>query len=413
MWPIALWYGGVMGIGLAALLVLWALAIIAFKQATGVFASGLLLVAVVLAAASTWAVTNATDLKQTSQLQTIHGPLVRLVAASVSSRGALEEVRAAAEPSAELTALQSKYDGHAASIENLLQAEWQYHRAGPWDEGALLYKLTWDLNAVRVHHARWEKRAEGLDCPAPPAVLDLPEAVSRLKDHLQNERVLAGAIAEQFEGFAVEAPESRTVSDAAVMKGIAVVCGGLALLCAAAVVLVWRKRSWLMIDVVVAVTAIVLVNLAGWLALGAGSDQERLRANLFAASATVSREAIELNQNANALMPVVRSGALQPRRTRETLTADYAEYLNSVRSLEQLVRIWDQFVLTGTLDTGLVASERVNTHDDLLDAIRSRTLTLYRQYAQIDRGVADLSCRAEWFPREGGSTMEDQLLALP
>ena len=44
----------------------------------------------------------------------------------VSTRTALEDVRAVAEPSPGLTALQSQYDAHEASIDSLLQAEWQH-----------------------------------------------------------------------------------------------------------------------------------------------------------------------------------------------------------------------------------------------------------------------------------------------
>ena len=51
--------------------------------------------------------------------------------------------------------------------------------------------------------------------------------------------------------------------------------------------------------------------------------------------------------------------------------------------------------------------------DDLLNAVRSRTLVLYRQYVQLDRRIADLSCRSEWFPRDANRTREDELLALP
>jgi hypothetical protein len=122
--PAVLWYGGLLGLGLAALLTLWALALYAIKQATGGFVAVLLGGALVLAAASSWALTSGTGLRQGNQLRQVHAPLVHLVATSVHSRAALEDVRAAAEPSAELTAFQSKYDGHEASIERLLQAEW-------------------------------------------------------------------------------------------------------------------------------------------------------------------------------------------------------------------------------------------------------------------------------------------------
>ena len=137
--PIVLWYGGLVGIGLTGLLVLWALALVAIKRATDAFAAGILAAALVLAVASSWAVTRATALNQGNQLTKVHESIVRLVAGSVHARGALEDVRAVAQPSSELTALQAKYDNHETSIESLLQAEWQYQRGGPWDERGLLY----------------------------------------------------------------------------------------------------------------------------------------------------------------------------------------------------------------------------------------------------------------------------------
>ena len=155
--------------------------------------------------------------------------------------------------------------------------------------------------------------------------------------------------------------------------------GGLSLLSGAAVFLVWRKRSWHLIDGLVAIDALVLINLAGWLALGAGADQEQLRANLFARAAMVYRETLDLNDSMKALMLVARGGVLQPRDSSAKLIADYAAYMNVVDSLTQLVRIWDRAVLTGALDAGLVSSERIQSHDDLLNAVRSRTLTLHRQ----------------------------------
>ena len=411
--PIVLWYGGLVGIGLTGLLVLWALALVAIKRATDAFAAGILAAALVLAVASSWAVTRATALNQGNQLTKVHESIVRLVAGSVHARGALEDVRAVAQPSSELTALQGKYDNHETSIESLLQAEWQYQRGGPWDERGLLYKMTWDLNDVLVHHARWEKRAEALECPVPPAVPALADVTARLRDRLQNQQLLAGVIGEQFEGYDINEPQSQPVSAATTMRALALLLGGLGLLSAAAVVFVWRKRSWHLIDALVAVAALVLVSLAGWLALGTGSDQERLRANVFTKTATVYREVIDLNAGLKALMPLPRGGVLQPRDTTEKLIADYAEYMNGVRALAQLVRIWDRVVLTGVLDTGLVSSDQVRTHDELLNAIRSRTLTLYRQYVQLDRRIADMSCRAEWFPKNGSRTREDELLTLP
>src|SRR5262245_36783792 len=123
--PIALWYGGLLGIVGTALLVLWALGLYALKRATGQFPASLLIGALVLAFAPTWAITRATTLNQGNQLVKVHEPLVRLIAASVETRGALEDLRALAEPSPGLTALLAKYDNHEASIENLAQAEWQ------------------------------------------------------------------------------------------------------------------------------------------------------------------------------------------------------------------------------------------------------------------------------------------------
>ena len=89
---------------------------------------------------------------------------------------------------------------------------------------------------------------------------------------------------------------------------------------------------------------------AGWLALGTGADQERLRADLFARAETVHREIADLNESLKTLMPTPREGVLQPRDSAERLVTDYAEYMNSVRGLVQLVRVWDRAVLTGTLD---------------------------------------------------------------
>jgi hypothetical protein len=411
--PIALWYGGLLGIVATALLVLWALGLYAVKRATDQFPASILVGALVLAFASTWAITRATALNQGNQLVKVHEPLVRLIAASVDTRGALEDLRAVAEPSPGLTALLAKYDNHEASIENLAQAEWQYHRAGPWDERSLLYKTTWDLNEVRVHHARWEKRAEALECPAPAALPALPEVTARLQDRVQTERMLTAAIGETFEGYDLNQPQSRPWSDARTTRALAVVLGGLSLLGIAAVFYVWRKRPWHIIDALVAVVAIVLVNLAGWLALGAGADQEQLRANLFEKAAAVYRDTLDLDESLKALMSVPRSSVPQPRDDSAKIAADYAQYMNSVNDLTQLVRIWDRAVLTGVLDAGLVSSQRIQTHDDLLNAVRARTLMLYRQYVQLDRRIEGLSCRSEWFPREGGRTREDELVALP
>ena len=410
--PMVLWYGGLLGTVAAVLSVLWALGLLTLKQATGAFVGWLLVGALALAVASSWAVTRAISLNQGTLLLKVHEPLLGLVAGSVSTRAALEDVRAVAEPSPGLTALLSKYDAHEASIESLLQAEWQYFRGGPWDERGLLYKTTWDLNEVRIHHARWEKRAEALECPSPSALPSLSDISARLQGRLQMERTLAEAIGTQFDGYDINAPQVQPSSNAATTRVLALVLGVLALLCAAAVFLVWRKRSWHMIDALVAVVAIVLVNLAGWLALGAGVDQEQLRASLFSTASTVYRETLDLNDSLTALMLVPRSGVSQSRDSAETLIADYGEYMNSVNGLTQLVRIWDRAVLTGVLDAGLVSSQRIQTHDDLLNAVRSGLLTLHRQYLRLDRRIADLSCRSEWFPRESDQTREDRLLAL-
>ncbi len=411
--PIVLWYGGLFGAVLASLLVLWALALVAIKQSTALFTTGILLAGVVLAVGASWAVTRATGLNQGNQLVKVHEPLMRFVAGSVHVRGALEDLRAVAEPSADLTAFQSKYDSHEASIANLLQAEWQYHRGGPWDEPGLLYKMTWDVNDLLVHHARWEKRTEALECPASSNVPFLAEATMRVQERMQSQRTLATAIGEQFEGYDVAEQASQPVSDAAVMKTLAIVLGGLALLSGATVFFVWRKRSWHSIDGLVALGAIVLVNLAGWLALGAGADQERLRASLFAQVATVYRETLDLTTSLKALMLTPRGGVLQPRDSPEKLITDYGDYINSLNGVAQLVRVWDRAVLTGTLDTGLISSERIQTHDDLLNSVRARTLTLYRQYVQLDRRLADLSCRSEWFARDPSQSREDRLVTLP
>lgn len=411
--PVVLWYGGLLGILAAGLFVLWALGLYAFKQATSAFVQWLLVGALVLAVGSSGAVTRAISLNQGNLLIDVHEPLIRLVAASVATRAALEELRAIVEPSPGLTTLQSKYDAHEASIESLLQAEWQYQRGGPWDEPSLLYKTTWDLNEVRVHHARWEKRAEALECPSTPALPALSETTAHLDERLQAERMLAEAIGKQFEGYNIAAPQSQPSSDARIIRSLAVVIAGLAGLCGAAVFFVWRKRSWHIIDGLVAVVAIVLVNLAGWLALGAGADQERLRANLFAVTATVYRETLDLNDGLKALTLVPRDGVPQPRDSAEKLIADYTGYVNSVNGLSQLVRTWDRAVLTGVLDTGVVSSQRIQTHDDVLNAVRSGTLMVYRQYAQLEQRIADLRCRSEWFPRDSNQTREDRLVLLP
>ena len=162
------------------------------------------------------------------------------------------------------------------------------------------------------------------------------------------------------------------------MKTLAVVLGGLAVVSGATVFFIWRKRSWHPIDGLVAAAAIVLVNLAGWLALGAGADQERLRASLFAQTVKVYRETLDLTSSVKTLMLTPRGGVLQPRDSSDKIIADYGDYRNSLNGLAQLVRVWDRAVLTGTLDTGLISSERIQTHDDLLNSIRARTLTLYR-----------------------------------
>jgi hypothetical protein len=407
-----LWYGGVLGVGLAALLVLWALALYTIKRATGGFAAVVLAAGLALAAVSSWSVTHATSLSQGSQLLKVHAPLIGLVAASVRTRAALEDVRAVAEPSADLTAFQSGYDRYEASIESLLQAEWQFHRRGAWDERALLHKSTWGLNDVQVHHARWERRAEALECPSTSSVPALSDAMSRLQERLQAQQGLAQTLGEQFDGYDLN-QDSQPTSNATVTRTLAMVLGGLALLSVVAAALVWRKRPRHSIDVLVAAAAIVLVNLAGWLALGTGADQERLRADLFTRAATAFRETRDLNESLKTLMPAPREGVLQPRDSLEMLIADYAEYMNSVRALSQLVRIWDRAVLTGTLDPGVVSSQQIRTHDDVLNAIRAGMLTLYRQYVQLDGRISALRCRSEWFPKTDGRAREDELLALP
>jgi hypothetical protein len=241
----------------------------------------------------------------------------------------------------------------------------------------------------------------------------LSETTAHLDERLQAERMLAEAIGKQFEGYNIAAPQSQPSSDARIIRSLAVVIAGLAGLCGAAVFFVWRKRSWHISDGLVAVVAIVLVNLAGWLALGAGADQERLRANLFAVTATLYRETLDLNDGLRALTLVPRDGVPQPRDSAEKLIADYTGYVNSVNGLSQLVRTWDRAVLTGVLDTGVVSSQRIQTHDDVLNAVRSGTLMVYRQYVQLEQRIADLRCRSEWFPRDSNQTREDRLVVLP
>src|SRR5688500_16525875 len=97
--PIVLWYGGLLGVAVAALLVLWGLALYAIKRSTELFTVAILAGALVLAAASSWAVSQAMNLNQSNQLLKVHEPLVRLVTGSVLARGALEDLRAVAEPS--------------------------------------------------------------------------------------------------------------------------------------------------------------------------------------------------------------------------------------------------------------------------------------------------------------------------
>jgi hypothetical protein len=127
----------------------------------------------------------------------------------------------------------------------------------------------------------------------------------------------------------------------------------------------------------------------------------------------VYRETLDLTNGVKTLMLTPRGGVLQPRDSSDKIIADYGDYRNSLNGLAQLVRVWDRAVLTGTLDTGLISSERIQTHDDLLNSIRARTLTLYRQYAQLDRRLADLSCRSEWFARDPSQSREDRLVTLP
>src|SRR4030095_13515833 len=276
-----LWYGGLLGIGLAVLLLLWALALYALKQSTDLFTTAMLAGALVLAVAASWGVIHARGSNQGNQLLKSHEPLLRLVAGSVSTRLALEDVRAVAEPSPGLTALQSKYDGHEAAIESLLQAEWQYHRGGPWDEQGLLYKMTWDVNEVRIHHARQEKRAEALECPAGSAVPSLDEVSARLRDRLQTQGMLAQAVGQQFEGYDLEAQGPAPASRGTTMKLLAGILGAFALVSAVAVPFAARERPRRIFDALVIVTALVLAGVAGWLVLGAGVEQEQLRANLF------------------------------------------------------------------------------------------------------------------------------------
>ena len=59
-----LWYGGLLGLALSVLLLLWALALYAIKHAADRFTGTLLAGALVLAVAASWAVTRAASLDQ-------------------------------------------------------------------------------------------------------------------------------------------------------------------------------------------------------------------------------------------------------------------------------------------------------------------------------------------------------------
>ena len=89
--PIALWYGGLLGTVAAVLFVLWALGLLALKQVTSSFVGWLLVGALVLAVASSWAITRGISLSQGNLLLKVHEPLIQLVAASVSTRAALDD----------------------------------------------------------------------------------------------------------------------------------------------------------------------------------------------------------------------------------------------------------------------------------------------------------------------------------
>jgi hypothetical protein len=335
------------------------------------------------------------------------------VAGTANTRAALDDVRALAEPSPGLTALQSKYDAHEASIENLLQAEWRYQRGEPWNEPNLLYKMIWDMNEVLVHHARQEKRAEALECPPASQVPSLEDASARLGERLQTQRMLAESVGGQFDGYDLHAQGAEPANSPTMMQVLAGLLALLAITAVTALVFAVRKRSRTILDALMAVAVLVLAGLAGWLLLGAASEQERLRATLFDSAAVVYRETLDLNESLKALTLLPRGGVLPQRDTADRLIADYAEYTNSLSELATLVRVWDRAVLTGTFDTGLISSQPIQSHDGLLDAIRSRALALYRRYAQLDRRIADLSCRSQWFPRTDGRTREDELLAMP
>ena len=170
--------------------------------------------------------------------------------------------------------------------------------------------MTWDVNDILVHHARQEKRAEALECPANPAVPFLDDASARLRDRLQTERMLAETHREAVRWIRPSDAGLRLSSGGVrTMRLLAGLAGVLAIVSAAAVAFAARKRSWHLLDALVAVAAVVLAGLAGWLALGAGAEQERLRGDLFARTAAVHRETVDLNESLKALMLLPRVAA--------------------------------------------------------------------------------------------------------
>jgi hypothetical protein len=412
--PIAFWYGGLLGMALAGAVVLAAVAMYAFERRMRPLLGVAATAALIVAAGACWALVQASSLNQANQLAKSHPRLMRLVVSGVLAREALEDVRSAAESSSGLTTLLADFDRHETSIDRLLEAEWRYQRRAAWDEPGLLHAMTWSLTDVLLHHARWSRRDEALQCPegtdAPP-LADLQSALAtRVRNHHDN----TGVVGDQFEGFNFPEPGRDAVSDVALLQAMAWGLAGLALLAAAAsAFVVYRNRSFDLTDAPVVLSAIVLAGVGAWLALGAGAEPERLRESLYSAALTVHRETIELQERTKALALSPRAGIAAPRITRATLLTDHADYVNMLSTLHQLVRVWDEAVLTGRLDPGIGWADRIRTRDELVDEIRSRTLAAYRRYVQLDAGITSLTCRSEWFPRDPSEALEDRLVALP
>ena len=409
--PIVLWYGGLLGAALAAVFVGWALVQYATRESAG-GPVALLLAGLALALGSSSALVRGTSLNHENQLRAVHAPLIRLAANGVSARAALDDVRSAAEPSADLAALLSKFDQHERSIDALLEAEWQYQRTAVWNEPALLHEITWALNDVLVHHARWENVGTALECPQNHAAPSLDESIQTLHGRLQEQATLAAAMGEQFEGFDFQAGGRDATSDTLVVRVVAIVMAALALLAIGVFLYVRRTRPPGAVDIVVAGVAVGLGALGVWLAAGSGNEPERRREDLFARTVAVHRESTDLRESASALALMPRGVVVPPRVTREQVIGDYVQYKNALVAATQLVRTWDRLVLTGRLEPEIGWSDRIRTHDELLQHVRSQLLAVYRQYLAIDRKISALNCRSEWFPRDPSQTREDRLVAL-